>query len=132
MMKFVQFLESFPVYTLDITKSETRYQTVDEIIAYLSTLIEAYPSGRLIGVFDHYAHVSEQDGSKIDPDIIAAKNVLFCLSHTIPNALVGALRPHSIAINELNDKFVINFLEAPSEVITKQMQDWVKDIKNKS
>lgn len=128
-MKQVQLLEKFPVFTLEIAKAETSYQNTDEVIDYLKSKVEEHPAGHFIAVFDHYNHVKEQDG-KIDESIQNSKNLLFCMSNAIPNAMIASVRPRSIAVNELSDKFVVNFMEAPMEAPTNAMIDWVSAIKN--
>lgn len=129
-MKHVQMLDKFPVYTVEILKVETSFKTADEVLEYLESKVESHPTGSIVAVFDHYGHVEAQKDSEIDPSIKDAKNLIFCLANAIPNAMIGALRPRSIAINELEDKFVLNFLEAPMEAPTKIMQEWVLAIKN--
>jgi len=52
------------------------------------------------------------------------------VSDAIPNAMIAAIRPRSIAINELTDKFVLNSMEAPMEAPTNTMVEWVSSIKN--
>jgi hypothetical protein len=122
--------DKFPVYSLEIPKSETSYQNTDQMIDSLKTKIEAHPVARFIAVFDHYGHVKAQKKGEIAPGILNSKNILFCMSAAIPNAMIAALRPRSIAVNELADKFVVNFMEAPMEVPTKTMIDWVSSLKN--
>ena len=82
----------------------------------------------MIAVFDHYAHTSSIDG-EINPDIKSAKNIIFCFGKAIPNTKILAARPRSIAIAELKDKFVIEFIEAPNEQMHQIMETWAKDLK---
>ena len=128
-MKQVLLKDKFPVYTLEIPKAETSYKDTDEVIDYLKSMVEAHPAGRFIAVFDHYNHVKEQNG-EIDESIQDSKNLLFCMSGAIPNAMIASVRPRSIAVNELSDKFVVNFMEAPLEAPTNAMIEWVSAIKN--
>ncbi len=129
-MEKLMVKDKFPVYTLEIPKQETRFKNADEVVAYLKSRIEAHPVARLIAVFDHYGHVKAQEQGEIDPSIVDSKNLLFCMSGAIPNALIGALRPRSIAVNELQDRFVVNFLEPPMEKPTETMTEWVHGIAN--
>jgi hypothetical protein len=129
-MKHVQMLDKFPVYTLDILKTETTFKSADEVLEYLEIKVEAHPTGSIVAVFDHYGHVEAQKDSTIDPSILDCKSLIFCLANEIPNAMIGALRPRSIAINELENKFVVNFQEAPKEAATNVMKEWVTGIKN--
>lgn len=129
-MKQVLLKDKFPVYTLDILKSETTFNNTDEVIDYLKSKIEEHPTARFIAVFDHYGHVKALEKAEIDENIVDSKNILFCMSGAIPNAMIAAVRPRSIAVNELIDKFVVNFMEAPMEAPTNTMVEWVSSIKN--
>ena len=51
------------------------------------------------------------------------------MSGAIPNAMIAAVRPRSIAVNELSDQFVVNFMKAPMEAPTNKMIEWVESIK---
>ena len=55
-MKQITVLEKYPVFTLEVTKEETSYQSVDEILEHLKEKIIAHPIATYIGVFDHYTH----------------------------------------------------------------------------
>lgn len=46
-----------------------------------------------------------------------------------PEAL--ALRPRSIGVAELADKFVISFLEAPMPVANTAMEQWAHDLRSR-
>ena len=63
-------------------------------------------------------------GFDINPDILDAKNIVFCFGKAIPNTKILAVRPRSIAVAELKDKFVVEFMEAPNEQMHKVMEDW--------
>jgi hypothetical protein len=128
-MKQVLLKDKFPIFTLEIPKVETTFANTDAVIDYLKEKVEAHPAARFIAIFDHYDHVKSQNG-EIDASIQDSKNILFCMSGAIPNAMIAAVRPRSIAVNELNDKFVVNFMEAPMEAPTNTMIEWVSSIKN--
>lgn len=130
-MKQSLFQEKYPVFTLEIEKSETTFCTVDEIVAYLKAKIDAHEATRFIAVFDHYGHTRELAQGQISPDILSAKNIVFCFGIQLPNPQVMAVRPRSIGVTELQDRFVINFLEAPMPVANTAMEEWVKSVKNK-
>lgn len=129
-MKQILLKDKFPVYSLDILKSETTMNNTDEVIDYLKAKIEDHPTATFIAVFDHYGHVKALEKGEIDKSIVDSKNILFCMSGAIPNAMIAAVRPRSIAVNELSEKFVVNFLEAPMESPTNTMVEWVSSIKN--
>ena len=129
-MKQILLKDKFPVYTLDILKSETTFNNTDEVIDYLKSKIEDHPTASFIAIFDHYSHVKALEKGEIDESIVDSKNILFCMSGAIPNAMIAAVRPRSIAVNELSDQFVVNFMEAPMEAPTNKMIEWVESIKN--
>ena len=125
------FMEKYPVFSLEIKKEETSFQNVDEIIEYLQGLIEAHPVATYIAIFDHYAHTASLDDGMINPDIKDAKNLIFCFGKQLPNTKMLAARPRSFGVSELEDSFVVDFLEAPNEQLHKVMENWAKSIANK-
>ncbi len=127
-MKKTIFMDKYPVYTLELDKSEVAQQNVLQIIEYFQNKIEVHPIAKFIAVFDHYAHTKALNGD-IDESILDAKNVVFCFGPAIPNTKILAVRPRSIGIAELKDKFVIEFLEAPKEQLHDLMESWAKGLK---
>lgn len=126
-MQQLKLLDKFPVFSTDIPKSATPHENVDAIIEALKEKVLAHPTGTVIGVFDHYAHVNN-NGGEIDASILDSKHLLFCLSNALPNPMISAARPRAIAVNELADRFVINFMEAPMEAATQKMREWVESL----
>jgi len=127
-MKKTILMDKYPVYTLELSKDEVKQENIDEIVEYFQEKIENHPIAKMIAIFDQYTHTSSIDG-EINPDIKAAKNVIFCFGKAIPNTKILAARPRSIAIAELEDKFVIEFIEAPNEQMHELMETWAKDLK---
>lgn len=123
------FMDKYPVYTLKINKSETSMQNVPQIIEYLKAKIEAHPIATLIGVFDHYSHTKAL-GGEIMEGLKDAQNVIFCFGPAIPNTKILAARPRSIGICELEDSFIIEFIEAPKEELHALMESWAKGVTN--
>lgn len=130
-MKQSLFQEKYPIFTLEVEKSETTYQSVDDILAYLKEQIEAHPKCRFIAEFDHFSHTRALPDAEIAPDIRDAKNIVFCFGIKLPNPQVMAVRPRSIGVTELEDRFVIAFMEAPMPVANDAMEAWVKGIRNR-
>jgi len=64
----------------------------------------------------------------INPDIKDAKNIIFCFGAEIPSPQVSAVRPRSIGVCEMDDKFTIDFMEAPNDKANKFMETWVKNL----
>jgi len=131
-MKQTVLLEKYPVYELELDKRETTYQSAQEVIEALKTMIKAHPLVSYIGDFDHYTHTRNLDAGEIAPDIKDARLVVFCFGVKLPNPHVLAVRPRSIGVADMGDRFVINFLEPPMPVATEAMESWVKSLRNRS
>jgi hypothetical protein len=129
-MKQSLLQEKYPVYTLELDKSETRCANVDGILAELKALIDAHPVSVYIATFDHYRHTQGLAEGEIAPEILDAKNIVFCFGLKLPAAGVMAVRPRSIGVTELKDRFVINFLEAPMPLANDAMEQWAKSLRN--
>ena len=127
-MKQSMLQEKYPIYTLELGKNETSLKGVDAIIDYLKQKVEAHPAARFIAVFDHYSHTQSLEKGEINPDILDAKNLVFCFGIKLPNPQVLAVRPRSIGVTETKGGYVINFLEAPMPEANETMENWVKSI----
>lgn len=123
-MKQIMLLDKYPVFTRDLPKAETECRTVDEVVTALRKAIDGDPRVQFIGDFDHLAH-TRRIGGDVNPEIQAARNLVFCFGVSLPNAGVLALRPRSIGIADLGDRFVINFLEPPMAPATEAMTSWI-------
>ncbi|MGB5733993.1 MAG: DUF6858 family protein [Thiohalocapsa sp.] len=130
-MKQTLLQEKYPVYTLEVAKSETSYSDVDGIIRYLHGCVDDHEISRFIAEFDHHAHTSALPQGEIAEGIVAAKHIVFCFGTHLPNAHVMAVRPRSIGVVEQGDRFVISFLEAPMPLANNAMEAWVKAIVDK-
>ncbi len=124
------FKEKYHIFEIEYKKDEIKYNTVDEIISVLTKKIENHPVISFIAVFDQYKHTSSLEGGEVNPAIKAAKNVVFCFGKELPTPEVLAVRPRSIGVCEMNDKFVVNFLEAPNDMANKTMEEFVKSLKD--
>jgi hypothetical protein len=131
-MKQTVLLEKYPVYELELDKNETTYQSAEEVIEALKTMIQAHPLVSYIGDFDHYTHTRNLAAGEIAPGIRDARLVVFCFGVKLPNPHVLAVRPRSIGVADMGDRFVINFLEPPMPVATEAMEGWVKSLRNRS
>jgi len=121
-------LDTHPMYAMKILKSEAKVSNVAQIIEHFKIKIKENPEAVFITVFDHYAHTKSLDGNIVD-GILDAKNLLFCFGHSIKNIEILAFRPKSIAICELEDSFVLEFLETPRPEVNAWMQSWIKELK---
>jgi len=124
-----QFKEKYPIYELVVNKSETDCQTVDDVVAYFKEKIEAHPVAVYLGVFDHYAHTKALAEGTLNEQIQAAKNILFCFGKELPTPEVLAVRPRSIGVCDMGDRFVIVFMEAPNPQANDTMIAWTEAIK---
>jgi hypothetical protein len=128
-MKQTIFKDKYPVWTLELDKSEVEKKSIDEIVEYFKEKVDAHPIAKFIAIFDHMDHTKSIADAQINPDIKDIKNVIFCFGKEIPNTKVAAVRPRSIAVCELDNKWVIEFLEAPNETLHNVMEDWAKALK---
>lgn len=122
------FMEKYPVFSHKIEKTQTSYKSVDEIIEVLKEKIQKHPVAVYITVFDHYAHTSSLPESVILEGLKDAKNLLFCFGKQLPTTKIMAVRPRSIGISELDDSFIIEFLEVPNEQLQSVVKEWVESL----
>jgi hypothetical protein len=127
-MKQLTVMEKYPVFTMEIDKQETDYQTIDEIFTYLKVQIDLHPIATYIGEFDHYAHTASLENGEINSEIKAAKNLICCFGKVLPKAEVLAVRPRSIGVADMGESFVISFMEAPNPDANKAMEQWIKGL----
>ena len=128
-MKQSLFMEKYPLYSLQVEKSETGKQSVEEIIEYFRQRIDEHPIARFIAVFDHYSHTRGLEEGFIDEEILDARDIIFCFGLAIPTPEVMAVRPRSIGIVERENDFVISFMEAPMPMANSAMESWARDLK---
>ena len=119
------FMDKYPVYTLNVKKSEVAYTNVAEIVAYFKAKIDEHPIAKFIAIFDHYGH-TKGVGGEIMEGLKEAQNIICCFGPAIPNTKILAVRPRSITVCELEDSFVIEFMEAPKEEMHALMETWAK------
>jgi hypothetical protein len=124
-MKQTLLQETYPIFSLEVDKSETPFQTTDEIIAFLKQRVDEHEVARYIATFDHYSHTKELKDGQVSSDILDAKNIMFCFGITLPNPQVLALRPRSIGVAETENSFILSFMEAPMPVANVAMETWV-------
>ncbi|WP_320033795.1 DUF6858 family protein [Halarcobacter sp.] len=128
-MKQKIFKEKYHIFEIEFTKSELTYSSVDEIIEALKKKIDVNEIIAYIATFNQYDHTVNIKGD-INPAIKEAKNIVFCFGKEIPTPEVLAVRPRSIGVVELEDSFVVNFLEAPNEQANVAMENIVKSLKD--
>lgn len=121
-------LDKYPIFSLELKKSELKEKSVAEIVKYFVEMIEQHPIATNIAVFDHFTHTKNL-GGEIDEKILDAQNVIFCFGAAIPNSKILAVRPRSIGIVEFRDSFSIELMEAPNPKLQETMLEWVMKLK---
>ena len=130
-LKQTTVMEKYPVTTMEITKTETTFKSVDEILVYLKEQIDSHPVATYIATFDHYTHTkSLGENGDISADILDAKNIICCFGKQLPMPVFLAIRPRSIGVAEMNNKFVVSFMDAPNPQAHEVMASWIKSIVN--
>jgi hypothetical protein len=124
-MKKEIFKEKYPIYSLKLNKNEIAQKTVPQIIEYFKQKIQGHPIAKFIAIFDHHKYTTDLQG-EIIPEIIDVQNIIFCFGSSILNTKVLAVRPRSIGVIELEDSFIIEFMEAPGEKSSQTMEEWTK------
>lgn len=127
-MKQTLLQEKYPIYTLDVSKEETRFADAESIIAYLKDCIDAHEVARYIGEFDHPAHTRALPAGQIAEGIEAARHIPFCFGTKLLDPHMMAVRPRSIGVVDQGERFVVTFLEAPMPPANEAMERWVKAI----
>jgi len=128
-MKQTLLQEKYPIFVAEIGKNETTYRSVDELVAYYQARIAENPKVQFIGVFDHYAHTRKIEGPIVE-GMTAAVDIIFCFGFAIPTPQMLAVRPRSIGIADMGDKFVISFLEAPMQPANQAREAWTIALRN--
>lgn len=130
-MKQKILMEKYPIFELEVDFNETTLKNVDEVIEHIKVQIDNHPVARYIAIFDHYGHTKELEGGSISDEIKDAKNIICCFGKELPKPEILALRPRSIGVAQMNDKFIVSFLEAPNPMANNAMESWAKSIANR-
>lgn len=129
-MKQKIFKEKYHIFEIEYKKSELKFNNVDEIINELEKKVQSHPIISFIAIFDQYTHTSSLQMGEISSSIKAAKNIVFCFGKELPTPEVLAVRPRSIGVCELEDSYIVNFLEAPNDAANETMEMFVKSLIN--
>lgn len=129
-MKQKILMEKYPIFEFEIGFDETKFKNTDEVIAHLKTKIDEHPVARFIAIFDHFHHTKSLSDGMINEGIKDAKNIICCFGKELPKPEVLAVRPRSIGVAQMTDRFVVSFLEAPNPAANSAMENWVKSIAN--
>jgi len=126
-MKKTVFMDKYPVYTLELLKSEMKVDSIDLVVSHFMKKIDEHPVAKFIALFDHYTHTKELNGPMVE-GLKDAQNVIFCFGSAIPDTKILAARPRSIGICEFDDKYVVEFIEAPKNELNELMESWAKSL----
>jgi len=118
--------ETYPLYTLEVDKENCDCKNTNEIILRLKESIEAHELASFIDVFDHLQQARLTPAAQINDNILDAKSILFCFGLTLPTPQITATNPRSIGVVELDDEFVITFLETPMPLANTTMEKWAQ------
>lgn len=123
-MEKSNFLDKYTIYSHQLLKSEVSFKSADEIMEVFKKKISEHKVAKFVAIFDNYAHTKELNG-EINESIKDCKIIIFCFGRAIPNSKILAVRPRNIAVTEFEDRFVIEFQEAPKDDIQSTMQEWI-------
>jgi len=126
-MQQKMFKEKYPIFALEFTKEESKFDSVPAILDYLHAQVEADPKACNIARFDHFSHTKSING-EIGEGIVDAQNIILCFGFQLPSADPVAVRPRSIGVTDMGDRFIVNFMEAPNPVANDTMESWVKSL----
>ncbi len=128
-MEKITLQDTYPVFFLKVKKDETTFANVDEIIEFIRSKAEAHPKVTYIATFDHYSH-TKNIGGEVAPEIRDAKEAVFCFGVKLPDPKMLAVRPRAIGVAEMEDAFVLSFMEAPMPMANDAMTEWCEAVKN--
>jgi hypothetical protein len=115
-----------PLFSLHIDMALCRFQSIEEVVAYLKNEISSHKATEYIATFNHMKHTRKLPEGQIAEGITAAYNLVFCFGFTLQDPEQLALRPRSIGVCENESGITISFLEAPMPVANALMEQWAK------
>jgi hypothetical protein len=119
---------TFPIYTIEMEKSECKFDTIDEIVIYLEEQVKSHRAAQYIATFNHLKHTSELPEGIVADDIVAAYNIVFCFGFSLQDAEQLATRPRSLGICETDSHITLAFMEAPMPVANALMEAWARSL----
>jgi len=130
-MKEVIFKEKYHLMIKEIMKDDIKFNRVADFIDYFRTKVKEHPVAAFIGTFDHYSHTKGLKDGQVDAAILDAQHIVFCFGKALESPEVMGVRPRSIGVSELSDRFVIAFQEAPKALANDAMGAWVKGLESR-
>jgi hypothetical protein len=119
---------SYPLFTLEVSRDECRFPSLEALAEYFEACISEHPLALLVGRFDHLSHTGRLSEGWVDNEIQGAMSIVFCFGITLPDPTAMATRPRSIGITDLGDRWMISFLEAPMPVVNAALERWSRGV----
>jgi len=123
-------LGQYNIQSMEFGKDEARFDSADEMIAYIKEQVEAHPMAAYISTFDHYTHTRNLPQGRIADDITDVKMAIFCFGPDISIPQLAGVRPRSISVVEHTDKYTVTFMNPPAPFIQDAMTEWCEALKN--
>ncbi|ABM60990.1 DUF6858 family protein [Halorhodospira halophila] len=120
--------DAYPIRSLELPKGAPGLSSADDLLAKLRSRVEADERVAYIATFDHYEHTASLPDGEIAAGIHDAKNLVFCVGRRLPMALAPAVRPRSIGVVTLDDRFVVSFMESPMPLANEIMTQWLHEL----
>ena len=131
-MEKMIFKEEYPVIKDEWLKSELKDEiTIDNIVKEFVDKINEMGI-KFFDVFDHYKWTTEKfPEGYIYPGIQAAKMIIFCGGQEIVSPYVFGVKPRNVWVVEMEDRFIISFLQIPNPKKIEMCQDFLDDTRKK-
>ncbi|MCU7932748.1 MAG: hypothetical protein KZQ90_18275 [Candidatus Thiodiazotropha sp. (ex Codakia rugifera)] len=117
-----------PVFSIEMDISECRFNTIEEIVAFIEEQVQTHKAAKYIATFNHMKHTCELPEGKIADEIVAAYNIVFCFGFTLQDPEQLATRPRSIGICQSDSLITLSFVEAPMPVANALMEQWSRSL----
>ena len=131
-METIMFKEEYPVMKEEWLKSELKDDvTVDDIVKeFVDKINEMWI--KIFDVFDHYKWTVEKFPEwYIYPGIKAAKMIIFCWWQEIVSPYVFWVKPRNVWVVEMQDRFIISFLQIPNPKKMELCKEFLDNTKKK-
>ncbi|MCU7948214.1 MAG: hypothetical protein KZQ72_16525 [Candidatus Thiodiazotropha sp. (ex Cardiolucina cf. quadrata)] len=127
-MKQVVREVELPVFSIEMDISECRFNSIEEIVAFIEEQVQTHKAAKYIATFNHMKHTCELPEGKVAEEIVAAYNIVFCFGFTLQDPEQLATRPRSIGICQSDGLITLSFVEAPMPVANALMEQWSRSL----
>jgi hypothetical protein len=125
-MKQTPFEDRCPIFRLELARDECHFNSAQEILNHLKERVDEHKMARYIAEFDHFSHTKGLLEGEVNEEMLDARHIIFCFGNTLNDIDALAVRPRSIGIAEMRDRFQLTFLEAPQAMGSETMEQWIK------